>query len=73
MLPEKLHRGKILVELEPAEHQASDLSGDAGKPLFTLLPLLHVGCSLQLMSAALLNGCLSLSMQLTGICLAAVP
>jgi hypothetical protein len=30
MLPEKLPRNKMLLELEPAEHQATDLGGDAG-------------------------------------------
>jgi hypothetical protein len=30
MLPDKLQRNKILLELEPADHQATDLSGDAG-------------------------------------------
>jgi len=30
MLPEKLYRNKVLVELEPAPHGATDLSGDVG-------------------------------------------
>jgi hypothetical protein len=30
MMPDKLPRNKMLVELEPAEHQATDLGGDAG-------------------------------------------
>eukprot|EP00879_Flechtneria_rotunda_P002839 GHRR01003052.1.p1 GENE.GHRR01003052.1~~GHRR01003052.1.p1 ORF type:complete len:358 (+),score=138.20 GHRR01003052.1:128-1201(+) len=30
ILPEKLIRNKVLIELEPAPHQATELSGDAG-------------------------------------------
>mgnify|MGYP001811215064 CR=1 FL=1 len=38
MIPEKLHRNKVLIELEPAPHGATDLSGDVGAVGRLLVP-----------------------------------